>query len=76
MSNGDVECALRACRLLQSNNADSAELIRLYLDEAIKQKHGSHKTITNLLKKDVCIIYSTSFLDNKWVNCNLFSDRY
>uniref|UniRef100_A0A6M2DN36 Integrator complex subunit 12 n=1 Tax=Xenopsylla cheopis TaxID=163159 RepID=A0A6M2DN36_XENCH len=53
MSNGDVECALRACRLLQSNNADSAELIRLYLDEAIKQKHGSHKTITNLLKKDI-----------------------
>ncbi|XP_026481074.1 integrator complex subunit 12-like [Ctenocephalides felis] len=53
MSNGETECALRACRLLQSNSADSAELIRLYLDEAIKQKYGSHKTLTNALKKEI-----------------------
>ena len=38
-------------KLLHSHKSDSAEKIRLVLDELIKQKHGSSKMLINTMSK-------------------------
>lgn len=40
-------------RLLHSTNKDSAEQLRALLDEAIKQKYGPSKMLSNVLHKKV-----------------------
>jgi len=40
-------------RLLHSTNKDSAEQLRALLDEAIKQKCGPTKMLSNILNKKV-----------------------
>lgn len=40
-------------RLLYSTNKDSAEQLRALLDEAIKQKYGPSKMLSNVLHKKV-----------------------
>ncbi|XP_023248465.1 integrator complex subunit 12-like isoform X2 [Copidosoma floridanum] len=42
---------LQALRLLHSNNRDSVEQLRSLLDEAIRQKYGASKMLTNTLHK-------------------------
>lgn len=39
--------------LLHSTNKDSAEQLRALLDEAIKQKYGPSKMLSNVLHKKV-----------------------
>ncbi|KAJ6637186.1 Integrator complex subunit 12 [Pseudolycoriella hygida] len=40
-----------ALKLLHSSNVDSTEKIRIYLDEVIKQRHGTSKMLVNTLSK-------------------------
>lgn len=48
----DLDSVVRfALKLLHSPNTDSAEKIRLYLDEIIKQRHGPSKMLANTLSK-------------------------
>lgn len=44
---------LQALRLLHSTNKDSGEQLRSLLDEAIKQKYGASKMLSNTLHKKV-----------------------
>lgn len=43
----------RALRLMHSKSKDSEDHLRAMLDEAIKQRHGSSKTLANILIKKV-----------------------
>lgn len=43
----------KAYRLLFSDEPDSAEQMRAMLDDALKQKYGTHKPLTSMLPKNV-----------------------
>jgi hypothetical protein len=43
----------RALRLMHSKSKDSEDHLRAILDEAIKQRHGSSKTLANIFIKKV-----------------------
>ncbi|XP_026285303.2 integrator complex subunit 12 [Frankliniella occidentalis] len=45
----------KAYRLLFSDEPDSAEQMRAMLDEALKQKYGTHKTLTSILPKKLMV---------------------
>lgn len=44
---------MQGLHLLHSTNKDSAEQLRALLDEAIKQKYGPSKMLSNVLHKKV-----------------------
>lgn len=45
---------VQAIRLLHSSNKESVEQLRNLLDEAIRQKYGASKMLSNTLHKKVC----------------------
>lgn len=63
-------------RLLHSTNKDSAEQLRVLLDEIIKQKYGPSKMLSNVLHKKVyiylyaCTIYQ--LVKVLWRNNNFY----
>lgn len=57
-------------RLLHSTNKDSAEQLRALLDEAIKQKYGPSKMLSNVLHKKVMHLIKYAYINYSW--CNLF----
>ena len=53
---------VQALRLLHSTNKDSVEQLRSLLDEAIRQKYGTSKMLSNTLhKKVLCYIRISIF---------------
>lgn len=48
-------------RLLHSTNKDSAEQLRVLLDEAIKQKYGPSKMLSNVLHKKVMHLMKNAY---------------
>lgn len=53
----------KAYRLLFSDEPDSAEQMRAMLDDALKQKYGTHKALTSVLPKNL-LLEESSAKDN------------
>lgn len=68
---------VQGLRLLHSTNKDSADQLRVILDEVIRQKHGTSKMLSNILHKKVqkdlnrrCELISTHKSTNRIINYN------